>query len=384
MAVLSCGDDPTTPKRFDPPPDEVEFADLTNKDDILFNLELAYNERDIDQFEKLLDDDFAFVFARGLNMRGATVSHWGDYCEIDASRNILDKNLGGDTRVTSIDLDIDYAEDNWTEEPPNTSHPHESWYTQTVGYDLVAKTAGDREYRALGLEAELKIRYDDASGQWRIVQWSDDTGPLAAQSPGGAAVEETTWGEMKALYSDRPYEDLSSKDDVLFNLELAYNDRSYDEFAILLDDDFVFTFSEADFYSGQVDYPYWDRASELASNQKILDPALPGGHRVISIDLDLYFPTFYWVEQPPNPDHPGESWYSKTIDYNLVVKTADDWEYRAIDLKAQFTIRWDESAGQWRAVSWRDDVFGFAAMSPGEVAVKESTWGSIKALYYNY
>jgi hypothetical protein len=378
--MLSCGDDDTAPMGVGPT-DDVEFADLTNQDDVLFNLELAYNERDFDEFDKLLDDHFAFVFSRSDYLGGQTPQHWGDASEIDANRKILDKNLSGDKRVTSISLDIQYTEDNWTEEPPNTSHPDESWYRQTVGYDLVTKTADGWEHRGLGLEADLKIRRDDASGQWRIVEWSDDTGPLVAKSPGGAAVEEVTWGEMKALYSDRPYEDLSSKDDVLFNLELAYNNRSYKQFAELLDDDFVFMFSEVDFNSGTVPFPQWDRAHELASNQKIFDPALPGDYRVTSIDLRLAFPTFNWVEQPPNPDHPGEPWYFKTIDYNLIVRTADDWEHRANDLKAQFTIRWDEPAGEWQVVLWRDDVLGFVAMSPGGVAVEESTWGGIKALY---
>jgi hypothetical protein len=64
--------------------------------------------------------------------------------------------------------------------------------------------------------------------------------------------------------------------------------------------------------------------------------------------------------QPANEDHPDESWYYQTVDYNLTFKTADDWEHRANGLQAQFTIRWAETddGDHWRIILWRDDVGG--------------------------
>ena len=153
------------------------------------------------------------------------------------------------------------------------------------------------------------------------------------------------------------YKDLSEKDHVLFNLELAYNERNFSEYDKLLDDSFVFILSEADYNSGEVDVQQWERDREISVNAQIFDPNLNDPDlRVISIDLSLDYAADNWTEQPENEDHPGESWYFKTVDYNLVVKTADDWEHRAIGLQAEFTVRWDDERGWWRVVLWRDDV----------------------------
>jgi len=179
------------------------------------------------------------------------------------------------------------------------------------------------------------------------------------------------------------YKNLRSKDDVLENLDLAYNKRDFEQFKPLLDENFTFVFSERDYNAGEVDFPHWDRVSELDANEKILDPNLDGGKRVLSIELSLDDGGADWVPDPPNQDHPDETWYIKTVDYNLVTKTADDWEHRARGLKAQFAIRKDESTGQWQIILWRDDVGSMIALSPGGPAVEETTWGNIKAMYSN-
>jgi hypothetical protein len=154
------------------------------------------------------------------------------------------------------------------------------------------------------------------------------------------------------------FKDLKDKDDVLYNLELAYNERHMGQYDKLLDENFTFILSEVDYNSGVVDVPQWDRSREVSVNSKMLDPNLPADLRVISIDLDLDYQADNWTEEPENENHPGESWYFKTVDYDLVVKTADDWEHRALDLKAQFTIRWAETTEgeHWRIILWRDDV----------------------------
>jgi hypothetical protein len=377
--AISCEADRVTPTDVK---QNVEYKDLQNKDDVLYNLELAYNERDTDEFEKLLDVGFAFVFSRDDYRGGQTPQHWGDASEIDANRKILDPNLAGDRRVISVDLSLDPPVGGWTPEAPNLNHPGETWYVMTVGYDLVTKTADDWEHRALGEQAQLKIRWVDTTGRWAIVVWSDDPGGGITRSPAGSTVEETSWGIIKAQYCSRPYEDLSSKDDVLYNLEFSYNRRDFTQFENLLDSNFVFIFSEADFYVGEVPFPQWDRDHEIDANQRLLDPNLPGGNRAISISLRLDFPVGNWIEQSTNPDHPDESWYFKSVDYDLVTKTADGWEHRALNLRAQLTVRWDELSGRWQIVLWRDDVYGFLALSPGGTAVEEVTWGAIKAQYY--
>jgi hypothetical protein len=161
-------------------------------------------------------------------------------------------------------------------------------------------------------------------------------------------------GEVKKV----EYKDLTEMDHVLINLELAYNERNFQQYDKLLDDGFTFIFSDTDFNEGTVEYDQWDRNAEATSTRNILDPNLAADNRVTSIDLHLTYPEGNWSELPPDENHPDESWYTKTVNYNLVIKTADQWEHRANGLQAQFTIRWGatEDGEHWRIILWRDDV----------------------------
>jgi hypothetical protein len=151
------------------------------------------------------------------------------------------------------------------------------------------------------------------------------------------------------------FKDLSEKDHLLFNLELAYNERDMDRYAELLDDNFTFYFSDADY--NDPDHPtpqQWNRDTEIGANSRILNRDLPGDNKVVSIDLKLGYVADNWTEEPENQVHPGESWYRKTVDYDLRINTAASWELKALDKKAQFTVRWDEDKGMWQIVMWHD------------------------------
>jgi hypothetical protein len=175
LTVVSCGDDEVT----QPPPPRIEFKNLRNQDDILFNLELAYNERNPLQYIKLLDDDFIFVFSvADFNSGKVKFEQWDRDAEVTCARLILDPNLAADNRIVTIDLKLDYTKGDWEEEPANENHPGESWYTKTAQYDLTMKTADQWEYNARGLQAEFTIRWGETEDgeHWRIVVWRDDVG----------------------------------------------------------------------------------------------------------------------------------------------------------------------------------------------------------------
>ena len=178
-----------------------------------------------------------------------------------------------------------------------------------------------------------------------------------------------------------PYKNLQNKDDILFNLERAYNKRNFEQFEKLLDSSFVFVLSKKDYNSGEVDVPQWGRIRELSVTQQIFDPSLDSDLRVISIDLELDYSAGNWSPQPPDTVHPAETWYTKKVDYDLVTNTADNWEHRALDLQAKFTIRQDDATGRWQIVVWADDVDGIGVLTPGRRVVEEVTWGAIKAQY---
>ena len=61
------------------------------------------------------------------------------------------------------------------------------------------------------------------------------------------------------------YKNLEERDHVLFNLGFSYNGRNLERFIELLDDDFVFHFSPADYRAGQVRVERWNRAALAGS-----------------------------------------------------------------------------------------------------------------------
>jgi hypothetical protein len=152
----------------------------------------------------------------------------------------------------------------------------------------------------------------------------------------------------------KEYEDLKEKDDVLWNLELAYNDRNIKQFERLLDDEFVFFFSEADYNEGGVPIS-WERPIEINTNTNLFNENLDGPLRATNIDLRLTYTKGEWTEILQGND---ESWFSKEVEYNITVQTVSGVDYKGNRLKAQFIIREAIPDGEtekiWRIIRWRD------------------------------
>jgi len=174
------------------------------------------------------------------------------------------------------------------------------------------------------------------------------------------------------------FKDLSQKDDVLFNLELAYNERHLAEYDKLLDGDFLFYFADYDVaWRGAPEH--WDRDREVLFTSLIFDPGLPGGVRVVSVDLQLEYPDTNWSQEAAPPSHEGETWFSQIVPYELKATTADDWEFHSQDQSIEVTIRWDESAGHWRIVTMRDGISLLSAQLAPSLGFEPVYWGSLKA-----
>ena len=186
------------------------------------------------------------------------------------------------------------------------------------------------------------------------------------------------------------YQDLTQKDHVLNNLELAYNGMNLTRYAELLDDpNFIFFFSDEDYAEGKTP-EQWGRDDDLACQEKMFDPDNPV-HKVLSVKLTLQYPAGSWNAITPDPGQfPDETWYYKSVNYNLtVVVEAPQWDitYLAQNLKALFTVRQVEKNGKqiWQIVEWRDDVYTTASgakLSDEAAATQETSWGSVKSLFH--
>jgi hypothetical protein len=191
-----------------------------------------------------------------------------------------------------------------------------------------------------------------------------------------------------------PYKALTQKDHVLLNLELACKSRNLMEFDKLLDEDFVFHFSQADFKDGNVRVEEWDRASELASATNMFDEdySRPGVDPISQIGLTLTYVEGDAAWDPVTPDdqvtYPGETWYEKTVRYDLIC-TSGPIDYTGLNIQASFIVRQSAVGGKnvWRIISWRDDTQNLLAQLSDRTAnnssTEVSTWGKVKALYSN-
>jgi hypothetical protein len=232
-----------------------------------------------------------------------------------------------------------------------------------------------------GARAQLTVRQVAVNGgtEWRLVEWRDLGGDVNAIQ--GSSAEEKTWGGMKAIYRGS---ELLTRVAVLSALEKAYNERDPGPIDEMLDDRFTFFFAPGD-VGGSVPEQWW-RADEFAVTERFLnsnnqdDP--PADPVATSIDVDVVFNNnLQWVEVIPE-EFPNETWYTATVFYNFVMEFEPDITYlSANEAKSQFTVR-SITVGnrtEWRLVEWRD-LGGNTAMR-SNLAVAETTWGSLKALY---
>jgi hypothetical protein len=192
-----------------PPPSN--FKSLEQKDDILNNLLFAYNERDYQEVERLLDDNFVFYFSPN-DVRNGIVAHssWTSSEEMNATTNLFDaedaalrwsdrtsskdpstwgliKEIFYDTDGSTVKADKIYLELTYEEgieawdpiTPPDPeSYPDEVWYEKRVEYWLAVEIAHVTYTQDKTVLALFTIRPVKADGKdiWQIVAWHDDIG----------------------------------------------------------------------------------------------------------------------------------------------------------------------------------------------------------------
>jgi hypothetical protein len=211
MPLWSCNGDEDNPAK--PKSPYKSLAADQPRDNGLFNLQYSCNERNIEHYEELLDQGFVFHFSPEDVLNGYP-SDWSRAAEINANTNMFDPNYSNPIQepAQDIDLSLVYPEgdDEWTPIEPEdqVTYPGETWYQKIVTYNLVVQLPGNFQYVGLNKQAAFVLRAATAvSGQvWRIVVWRDDTGTLLRdgirRGHASAITEETTWGQVKALYSE--------------------------------------------------------------------------------------------------------------------------------------------------------------------------------------
>ena len=186
-------------------PSDQRYAPLSQKDDVLHNLELAHNDRNILQYDRLLDGAFVFYLADG-DVNAGLPQYWDRGVDLAATGNLLSRTeIEPFPLVKQIEMDLLYENGvQWIEIIPSSA-PAETWYTTSVFYNyrVTAQGANDDITFLSGPNAkvQLTVRFSStgSSGRWQLVEMRDLGSGIAA-SRGFVATEQSTWGNMKALY----------------------------------------------------------------------------------------------------------------------------------------------------------------------------------------
>jgi hypothetical protein len=205
MVAILCGceADKVTPPS---PASQNPYKALTSKDDVLYNLELLYPLCDTTEYKRVLDDDLIFYFSDADIWNGIPFTEFDKQQELKTLRNMADENRPD--RVLSIELTLSYSEEEWNPiTPEEPAYSHETWYQKTVGYDMTVQAEPDMTYTSYYvLDAQITVREgEDKTGTkiWRIIRWRDaiEGGSTRSLVAGGAQIQLTTWGAVKALYN---------------------------------------------------------------------------------------------------------------------------------------------------------------------------------------
>ena len=176
IAFLSCSEDPQAPVQSV----DNGYNDLSKRDHVLVNLERAYTERNISQYDRLLAVDFEFFFSQQDIDDGLVGdASWGRGREVAATTNMFNRIPGdGAAPIDDINLALDYVpgENNWTlEEGMSGNHPGEDWYLRTIKYNMQIR-AGEDTFVSDNIGVSFIIRLDNLDGKdiYRIIAWRDD------------------------------------------------------------------------------------------------------------------------------------------------------------------------------------------------------------------
>jgi len=211
MTWYSCSN-PFAPSTDKPPPDvTLEPApEATQPEIVMDNLERAFNERDKELYETLLDDSFWFTEPDCL---GDVVFENGKEEELEimgprdgSSQGILDiyRTIEYEfvplARSTELGRDFPIA----FEGDPD-GHPDEDWEVFRGRVQILLLETPDDGFR-VDQVMTFKLRQGE-DGLWRIRRWIDDplTGACDSLEPGGdtgsakriVTFESTPWAELK-------------------------------------------------------------------------------------------------------------------------------------------------------------------------------------------
>jgi len=179
------------------------LQNLTQKEHVLNNIELAYNQRNVEWYHGVLDQNFTFILAPG-DVGGGVPTSWGRATELDLHTRLFDKNYTA-LPCQSIKMDLNLDSVQWTEFTPQSA-PSETWYLTTIYYNFTFEIAPNTYINDTGTKATFTVRDAGPSGNyahhWQLVEMRD-LGPqnnLMASRVALASTQPSDIGRVKGMY----------------------------------------------------------------------------------------------------------------------------------------------------------------------------------------
>ena len=163
---LSCNN-PFAPKKSGPVNTELEPA--TTPENLMARLDYAMDERDWEEYESLLDDDYWFSEPNDLD---SLDFEWGKDRDVEAVKNIFEAH---------DDFTFEFIETRrWTElgiEYPgegHDAHPDEDWEVVYGPVEMFMLQPNGVDGFRVFQNMTFKLRHDPQTGLYYIIRWIDD------------------------------------------------------------------------------------------------------------------------------------------------------------------------------------------------------------------
>jgi len=175
-----------------------EYLDRTSVENVLHNIRLAYVERDVEEYLDCLSEDFIF-YPDERDVQDPELEIPPEWYKTD-ERGMHENMFSEDSNVERITLTLTVVSMEYEEGIP--ADETDDIYICLLDVDLRVSVYGNLTYLVTG-QSEYLLRIDqDQAGPggaylWEIYMWFDVGDPGRGVS---TAVEDATWGGVKAMY----------------------------------------------------------------------------------------------------------------------------------------------------------------------------------------
>ena len=356
-------------------PPNPDFRDRTSPKNVIYNLELAYEQMNADEYLACLSEDFKFHFSEADQRGPDPMPPW--FYKSD-EQQVHENMFGDEWNVRSIDLTVTLVETMTVDDLRLLTDDivvihavtdlmvnlEDQMFLATNPQDLYFRTVPDSEERC-------------GRTHWEIFEWHDLECPWKDNGR-----HKTGWGRIKHQFIESLSEPSrrTSPAEVIYQLKAAYVALDTLNYLDCLSEDFIFYPCEEDMQNPADPLPEeWYRRDEAAMHENMF----AGPDAVESITLSL---TDVVVEcNPGDPGDPLDDIWIYVEGVDLLVNLYGDQGYLAT-APSEFRLRVDQDEEgpygeiMWEIYQWYD--LDSERGGEGADGRENTTWGGIKALFW--